>query len=220
VLSNPAVWTATGWPVGFSSSDLTHPYFRFAEIGYEVDIYSPVGGRCGTDAMIDPDDASRWKAEAVISRGFKHDPDFMRLVENTGQSRRHRRAALRRTGRGRRPGSDVHLREGREPPGQVLGVLRDRQADRRALPPRRHPALIANAEEEFPDRAVWDTSALPKDKHVMPRRIEDELRRLGANFVQAGLEGIRDPRRQPHHRSANFSGAETTEEVIVEAVGR
>jgi hypothetical protein len=31
-----------------------------------------VGGRCGTDA-IDLDDASRWQAEDVIGRGFKHD---------------------------------------------------------------------------------------------------------------------------------------------------
>jgi putative intracellular protease/amidase len=58
------------------------PYFRFAEIGYEVDIYSPVAGQCGTDA-IDPDDTGRWQAEDVIRRGFEHDPDFMSLVENT-----------------------------------------------------------------------------------------------------------------------------------------
>lgn len=33
--------------------------------------------------MSDPDDASRWQAEDVISRGYKHDLDFMRLIENT-----------------------------------------------------------------------------------------------------------------------------------------
>jgi len=28
---------------------------------------------------------------------------------------------------------------------------------------------------------------LARDKHLMPWRIEDELKKLGANFVQAGL---------------------------------
>jgi putative intracellular protease/amidase len=59
VLSHPAVSTTTRWPVGFWWSELTHPYFRFAEIGYEVDIYSRVGGRCGTDAIDPDDDAGR-----------------------------------------------------------------------------------------------------------------------------------------------------------------
>jgi len=33
--------------------------------------------------MSDPEDTSQWQAEDVISRGYKHDPDFMNLVENT-----------------------------------------------------------------------------------------------------------------------------------------
>jgi hypothetical protein len=28
---------------------------------------------------------------------------------------------------------------------------------------------------------------LPLDKHVMPWRIEDEIKRLGANYIQGGL---------------------------------
>jgi hypothetical protein len=38
-----------------------------------------------------------------------------------------------------------------------------------------------------PNQVVWDLGALDRDKHVMPWRIEDELRKLGANFIQAGL---------------------------------
>jgi putative intracellular protease/amidase len=34
---------------------------------------------------------------------------------------------------------------------------------------------------------VWDAGRLPKGVHVMPWRIEDELKALGANYVQAGL---------------------------------
>jgi len=83
VLSNPAVSSTTGWPVGFWWAELTHPYFKFSEVGYEVEIFSPNGGRCEADAMSDPEDPSHWQAEDVISRGYKHDPEFVKLVENT-----------------------------------------------------------------------------------------------------------------------------------------
>ncbi len=45
----------------------------------------PVGraGKCECDPMSDPDDESRWQAEEVISRGYKHDPEFMKLIETT-----------------------------------------------------------------------------------------------------------------------------------------
>jgi hypothetical protein len=33
--------------------------------------------------------------------------------------------------------------------------------------------------------ALW--GALPRDKDVMPWRTEDELKALGANYIQAGL---------------------------------
>lgn len=45
---------------------------------------------------------------------------------------------------------------------------------------------FANVEEDFADNAVWSMNLLPRDKHVMPWRIEDEMRRIGANYVQAG----------------------------------
>ena len=83
VLSNPAVSTSTGWPVGFWWSELTHPHYAFTEAGWQVDIYSPGGGSCEWDAMSDPDDASRWQAEDQISRGYKNDPTFRAQVENT-----------------------------------------------------------------------------------------------------------------------------------------
>src|SRR5262249_52779444 len=45
VIGNPAVSTTTGWPVGFWWSELTHPYFAMTETGYEVEIFSPNGGK-------------------------------------------------------------------------------------------------------------------------------------------------------------------------------
>ena len=83
VISNPVVSTTTNWPVGFWWAELSHPYFRFTELGYQAEIFSPEGGACAADARSDPEDASQWQAEDVISRGYKHDPDFMNLVQNT-----------------------------------------------------------------------------------------------------------------------------------------
>ncbi|HEX3113518.1 MAG TPA: type 1 glutamine amidotransferase domain-containing protein, partial [Candidatus Eisenbacteria bacterium] len=83
MISNPAVSTTTGWPVGFWWAELTHPYFAFTEVGWQVDVYSPDGGACEADAMSDPEDASQWQAEDVISRGYKHDPQFVELVAKT-----------------------------------------------------------------------------------------------------------------------------------------
>jgi len=35
------------------------------------------------DALRNPEDASQWRAEDVISRGYKHYPNFLQLLENT-----------------------------------------------------------------------------------------------------------------------------------------
>jgi putative intracellular protease/amidase len=64
VIANAAVSTTTGWPVGFWWSELTHPYYFLTEAGYAVDIFSPDGGPCEADAMSNPDDETRWQAEA------------------------------------------------------------------------------------------------------------------------------------------------------------
>jgi putative intracellular protease/amidase len=45
VLSNPGISSTTGWPVGFWWSELTHPYFKFTEAGYEVELFSPRAAR-------------------------------------------------------------------------------------------------------------------------------------------------------------------------------
>jgi putative intracellular protease/amidase len=79
---------------------------------------------------------------------------------------------------------------------------------------------FANVEEDFADQAVWDMNLLARDKHVMPWRIEDEMRRIGANFVHAGLWrpfAIRDGNLITGQQ--NFSGAATAE-LLVQALGR
>jgi hypothetical protein len=66
---------------------------------------------------------------------------------------------------------------------------------------------------------VWDIGALTKAKHVMPWRIEDELKALGANYIQAGLWkgfAIRDSNLVTGQQ--NLSSGET--DLIIETLGR
>jgi putative intracellular protease/amidase len=83
VISNPAVSTTTEWPVGFWWSELTHPYFAFTEQGYEVEIFSPQGGKCAADAMSDPRDASGYSSSDLISMGFIATEKLAKMVETT-----------------------------------------------------------------------------------------------------------------------------------------
>src|SRR5215470_2106800 len=83
VIANPATSTTTGWPVGFWWSELTHPYLAFDERGYEVEIFSPNGGKCEPDAMSDPRDPSGYSSSDLISMGFIATPKLAAFVDNT-----------------------------------------------------------------------------------------------------------------------------------------
>jgi putative intracellular protease/amidase len=78
---------------------------------------------------------------------------------------------------------------------------------------------FTNIEEDFVDEAIWSADALPRGTHVMPWRIEDEMNKLEANYIQAGLWkgfAIRDGNLITGQQ--NYSGAETAD-VIVRALG-
>jgi putative intracellular protease/amidase len=78
---------------------------------------------------------------------------------------------------------------------------------------------FANVEEDFADQAVWSMKLLPEGKRLMPWRIEDELKKLGANFVQAGMWkgfAVRDGNLITGQQ--NFSGQETAE-LVIRALG-
>jgi putative intracellular protease/amidase len=75
-------------------------------------------------------------------------------------------------------------------------------------------------EEDLADKLTWEAGALPEGEHIMPWRVEDELRALGANFIQAGAFrsfAIRDGNLVTGQQ--NFSGGDVAK-VILEAVGR
>jgi hypothetical protein len=76
--SNPAVSEQTGWPIGFWWAELTHPYWEFAERGYQIDVASPDGGALEGDEWSDPRDDSKYSADDLISLGFINSPEHAR----------------------------------------------------------------------------------------------------------------------------------------------
>src|SRR6516162_3460549 len=82
VASNPSVSKQTGWAIGCWWAELAHPYYEFVNHGYEVDIYSPDGGKLQGDGMSDPRDDLKLMADDLISLGFINSPQHSALVEN------------------------------------------------------------------------------------------------------------------------------------------
>ncbi|SMC16375.1 Putative intracellular protease/amidase [Andreprevotia lacus DSM 23236] len=236
VLANPSVSTTTGWPVGFWWSELTHPYFAFTEQGYEVTLFSPAGGRCEADALSDPRDPSGYSKTDLISLGFIASPDLLALVDNTRPLREididHFDAIV--VAGGQSPmfsfGPDDGLaatfaafyEAGKVAAALCHGVAVLKYAqlsNGQPLAKGKTVTGFANVEEDFADQAVWSMKLLPEDKHVMPWRIEDALKQLGANYIQAGLWrsfAIRDGNLITGQQ--NFSGLETAR-LVIEALG-
>lgn len=236
VLANPAVSTTTGWPVGFWWAELTHPYYVFTEHGYDVELFSPNGGTCEADAMSDPSDASGYSASDLISQGFIHTPALRALVNTTKRVADLDVAAF-----------DAIVVAGGQAPmftfeqatalqqkfvafyeaGKVTAALCHgtailafaRLSNGEYLAKGKTVTGFANVEEDFADNAVWTYGMLPRDMHLMPWRIEDRLKALGANFIQAGLWrgfAVRDGNLITGQQ--NFSGEETAR-AIVAALG-
>jgi len=237
VIANPSVSTTTGWPVGFWWSELTHPYYVFTEAGYEVEVFSPAGGRCEPDAMSDPNDPSGYSATDLITQGFIHTPALRALVDHTKSVSAIDVSAF-----------DAIVVAGGQAPmftfdtatdlqttfaaffeaGKVAAALchgvavlaQARLSNGEYLAKGRTVTGFANVEEDFADHAVWSFGMLPRGTHIMPWRVEDRLREIGANYVQAGLWrgfAVRDGNLITGQQ--NFSGEETARAVVA-ALGR
>jgi putative intracellular protease/amidase len=236
VISNPATSTTTGWPVGFWWSELSHPYLAFTERGYTVEIFSPDGGKCTADAMSDPRDPTKYSSTDLISMGFISTPELAAKVDATQRVSDLKVADF-----------DAIVVAGGQAPmftfdkakalqkkfvefyesGKVTAALCHGTAILRyAILSNGEPLVkgktvtgFANVEEDFADNAVWGLNLLARDKHVVPWRIENELKKLGANYIQAGLWrgfAVRDGNLITGQQ--NFSGVETAEKII-EALG-
>jgi putative intracellular protease/amidase len=233
VISNPAISTTTGWPVGFWWSELSHPYFILTEKGYEIEVFSPDGGKCEADGMSDPRDPSGYSSSDLISLGFLSTPKLAALVENTKKvseiDSKKFDAILVAGGQGPMFTFEkaVTLQKkfvefyeaGKIACAMCHGVAILRYAKLSSgeyLAKGKTVTGFANVEEDYADNAVWSMNLLPHDKHVMPWRIEDEMNKIGANYVQSGLWrgfAIRDGNLITGQQ--NFSGMETAEAVAI-----
>lgn len=236
VIANPSTSTTTGWPVGFWWSELTHSYYVLTENGYDIEVFSPNGGSCHADALSDPRDQSGYSAGDLITMGFIATPACAALVENTKPATdidvEHFDAVL--VAGGQAPmftfetATNLHrafvefYERGKAAVALCHGVAilkYARLSNGDYLAKGKTVTGFANVEEDFADRAVWDMGLLSRDRHVMPWRIEDEMRRIGANYVHAGLWrsfAIRDGNLITGQQ--NFSGAATAQ-MLVEALG-
>lgn len=77
VVSNPAISTTIGNPVGFWASELAHPFHAFSEVGYEVTIASPMGGKVEMDDISDPRHPSGFSGSDLVSMGYVNTPECM-----------------------------------------------------------------------------------------------------------------------------------------------
>jgi putative intracellular protease/amidase len=236
VIANPALATTTGWRCGFWWSELAHPYLKFDEHGYEIEVFSPNGGKCEPDALSNPRDPSGYSAKDLISMGFIATPKLAGLIENTLPVDAIEVASFDAivVAGGQAPmftyESATNLQRrfvefyeaGKVAAALCHGVSLLRYAklsNGQLLAKGKTVTGFANVEEDYADNAVWSMNMLSRDKHVMPWRIEDELKKLGANYVQAGLWrgfAIRDGNLITGQQ--NFSGAETAE-LVVAALG-
>jgi putative intracellular protease/amidase len=196
VVASPSVNTNLGWPVGFWAAELAHPYYEFTEVGFEVTVASPNGGKIELDALSDPRDPSRWSETDILSLGFLTSPLTAPLLENTpalssldysefdaivvcgGQSPMFTfrdNAALHDALRGfyesnRLTAAFCH---------GVSALVDLKLSNGEYLVKGKTVTGFANVEEDYGDAFVG--------QRIMPWRLEDTLRERGANYVQGGL---------------------------------
>jgi putative intracellular protease/amidase len=186
--------------------------------------------------LSDPRDPSGYSADDLISMGFITTPRLAALVENTRKAAdidvTRFDAIVVAGGEGpmftfeQASGLQRKVAEfyeaGKATCARCHGVAILRYATTSSGDPlvRGKPVTgFANVEEDIADNAVWSLNLLSRDKQVMPWRVEDEMNRLGANYVQGGMWrgfAVRDGNLITGQQ--NFSGTETAE-LVVRALG-
>jgi putative intracellular protease/amidase len=224
IVANPSISSTLRWPVGFWAAELIHPYDVFTKAGSSVTITSPKGGKVEFDAFSDPRDASGYSKADTLSLEYINQPEFMTLLDNTpaiatlnpddfaaivvcgGQSPMftfRENAAL----------ADLFMTfyAAHKPSAALCHgtclLLETKLSDGTPLIAGKTMTGFANSEEDFADQAVGQT--------VMSFRIEDEAKKLGANFVaQAAFSAhaVRDGHLVTGQQQN--SGAETAKLVL------
>jgi putative intracellular protease/amidase len=196
VVANPSVSTTTGWPVGFWASELTHPWYEFREVGYEVTVASPDGGKVEVDALSDPRDSSGYSADDVISMGFLNTPTLAAILEETKKLSELELDVF-----------DAIVVCGGQSP---MFTFRDNEDLKQAIShfyeSEKPTAVLCHGTAALMDVKLSDGSYLIEGKtmtgfadveeaaadavvgqKVMPWHIEDAAKERGANYVQGGL---------------------------------
>lgn len=230
LVSNPAVSTLTGWPVGFWWAELSHPYWEFTLAGYEVTIASPDGGKLEADAFSDPRHESGYSREDLLSLGFLSSPDHLALVEKSvplddvdldthdaiflvgGQAPMY---TFKNDPRVHHLVADTH-RQGKTVAivcHATATLLDTRTAEGHLLVAGKTWTGFANSEEDVADQAVG--------RQLQPFRIEDEARRLpDTNFIVHGpfaSHAVRDGNLITGQQQNSGSAAAR---LVIEALGR
>jgi putative intracellular protease/amidase len=188
---------APGFPVSFWASELTHPYLEFVGARYDVTIASPAGGKVEWDAFSDPRDESRWSADDIITMGFAHTPELMRLLEDTpklAELELEEYDAIVLAG-GMAPmftfrdddavKHAIRLFYEAEKPTAALchgvsALIDVELSDGSRLIEGKTMTGFANVEEDF------GRTAMGVDHDLWPWRIEDAAKAAGANYIQGG----------------------------------
>ncbi|MGB5812578.1 MAG: type 1 glutamine amidotransferase domain-containing protein, partial [Polyangiales bacterium] len=194
VVANPSTATTTGWPVGFWASELIHPYDQFTKAGFEVTIASADGGKVEFDAMSNPRDPSGYSKDDTLSDAYLDKPKFVALLDDTpavGDLAADDFDAIVVCG-GQSP---MFTFDRAEPLQKIFSAFAATDKVHAALchgtslllylenvdgtPFVRGRAMtgFANSEEDYADQAVG--------QRLMPFRIEDEAKRLVADFTTA-----------------------------------
>lgn len=192
IVSNPALSTTMGWPVGFWAAELIHPYDAFTKAGCQVTIASPNGGKVEFDALSDPRDKSGYSKDDRLSLEYIEQSAFMNLLDNTPAiadlSFDEFDAVVVCGGQGpmftfRKDMAlaDLFVKfyQARKPSAALCHgtclLLETKLKNGDYLVQGKTMTGFANSEEDFADQTVG--------QKMMPFRIEDEAKKLGANFV-------------------------------------
>jgi putative intracellular protease/amidase len=228
VVANPGISTTTGWPVGYWAAELFHPYFEFTQKRYEITIASPEGGKVELDALSDPRDESKWSAEDIVSMGALNTPEIVAQLVDTPALRDldldKFDALVVAGGQGPmfqfRDHEDLKSAIARfyeaEKPTAVfchgVAALIDTQlSDGSYLVEGKTVTGFANVEEDFSDAAVG--------QQVMPFRVQDELAKRGANYIQSGLFKAFAVRDQNLITGQQQYSARQVAELVIAALG-
>lgn len=229
VVSNPAISTTTGWPVGFWASELIHPWLAFTEAGYAATISSPDGGKVELDSWSDPRDVSGYSAHDLISMGFLNTPKLASLLTDTkkvgDQHVGDYDAIVVCGGQGPmftyKDATALHrlfldfYRAGKISAALCHGtclLLYLKNDDGTPFIQGKTMTGFANSEEDYADQFVG--------KKIMPFRIEDEAKKLGANFLVIGKFlpfALRDGNLITGQQQES---ARETAKLVIEALGK